>query len=341
MSEQDEALFTTIVGSFPLENTPKNMAIALNDQINLGIDFPCYPQLISMTDQFLSPLSEVIPELRKENGKFILSDDFELPDTPLATEYGEFVINFLRDNPRLKRKIKGIKACLTGPFTLTSEVILEGKIAQNVKPRLFNEPRAIMVDWIVDKFASIMKEIGKHYDEMGFNIISMDEPILGLLVGKKVMFYSSEFVVDSLNKAISDISRWSSIHVCGRISPNLRDLLLKTDVNILDHEFITNKGNFDLFEKAHFEDFDKYLALGTVATQFKPKEEGTLDDYVESVEEIQKIIEKGINLYGKENLFIKPDCGFKPLKDSFEERFAYEITMKKLNNMVLAANIAK
>ncbi|WP_318526234.1 hypothetical protein [Methanobrevibacter arboriphilus] len=51
----------------------------------------------------------------------------------------------------------------------------------------------------------------------------------------------------------------------------------------------------------------------------------------ESVEDISKIIEKGIKIVGKENLLIDPDCGMKLLPD--------EVAFKKLQNMVKAMNL--
>ncbi|MHA1658405.1 MAG: uroporphyrinogen decarboxylase family protein [Promethearchaeota archaeon] len=333
---EKEGLFTTVVGSFPLNNTKENMTRAFNDEINVGIDYPCYPQLISMNAQFLSPLSKIIEPLKETQDAFHLSSDFEIPDEPVALEYGKFMVDFLKEHAHLKKSIKGTKACLTGPFTLASEIILRGELAKGIKPAIFNEPRAIMVDWIVDKLAEIMKTIGKAYNDMGVNIISMDEPILGLLVGRKIWFFTEAFIIKTLNKALSGIKELSSIHVCGRISPYLRDILLQTDVKIMDHEFRTNEKNFDIFQKKHFENTGKYLAMGTIQTKCSPIPDGKIKDYVEDVSFLKNFIKKGIALYGKNNLIIKPDCGFGPLLKTFGGEFGYEITLKKLNNMVLA-----
>jgi len=336
MKVEDFGLSTTVVGSIPLENTQVNMERAFQDQINIGLDFPCYPQLVSMISQFLTPLSQIIPELQENDNQFFLNGDFELPRESVALEYGTFLVEYLNNNPTLKQKIKGTKACLTGPFTLASEIILKGSLAEGKKPMLFKEPKAIMVGWIVEKLAKIMKKIGKAYDDMGIDIISMDEPILGLIVGRRTMFHSKDFIIETLNKAISGISNISSIHVCGQLNPNLRDILLETNVNILDHEFQTNEQNYDIFKKSHFEQNDKYLGFGTIETKIKPKKDSRIEDYVEEISTIKHTIKKAIELYGEENLIIKPDCGFKPLKDAFEENFAYEITIRKLNNMILA-----
>jgi 5-methyltetrahydropteroyltriglutamate--homocysteine methyltransferase len=338
-----EGLCTTVVGSFPLSNTKENMIRVFDDLINMRIDFPCYAQLVPMNPQFLSPLSKIISSLEeKEKDVFVLHDDFTVPNKPVALEYGQFMNDFLEERPYLRDYIKGTKACLTGPFTLASEVLLSESLSRGIELKVFNEHRAIMLDWVVDKFAEIMKSIGKAYSDMGMNIISMDDPILGLLVGRKIFFHSEEFIIKTLNKAISGIKEMSSIHVCGRISPKLRDILLQTNVNIMDHEFRTSEGNFKIFEKQHFEQSDKYLAMGTVQTNFPPKKDAKAQDYVEAINFLKQFIEKGINQFGRENLLIKPDCGFGALKNAFEdENFAYEIAIRKLNNMVLAVQDLK
>jgi methionine synthase II (cobalamin-independent) len=293
-----------------------------------------------MNYQFLSPLSQKVPQLKEIDKKFYLYNDFEIPKQSLALEYGEFMVNFFNKYPTLNESILGTKACLTGPFTLTFETILKGDLAKQIKPLFFEEPRAVMVDWIVDKYAGMLKRLGTAYNNMGIDIISCDEPILGLLVGKRNLFHTEDFIINTINKAISGIKSLSSIHVCGRISPNLRDLLLKTNVNILDHEFSTNEQNFEIFEKKHFQKADKFLAMGTVESKFVPIPDKKIEDYVENIEFLKKYIKKGIDHYGEENLIIKPDCGFYPLK-VFGERDGYEIALRKVKNMVLALKSVK
>ncbi len=330
-----DGLFTTVVGSWPLSNTTDNMLRVFNDIIDIGIDYPCYPQLISMISQFLSPLAKTITQLKEIYKKFYLFGDFENPKHNVATEYGELMIKFLKEHPHLNELIKGTKACLTGPFTLAFEIILKEDLRKGFTRFIFKEPRAIMVDWIIDKLAEIMKQIGAAYNDMGINIISMDEPILGLLVGRKPLFHKEDFYIKTINKAISGIKSLSSVHVCGKISPKLRDILLNTEVNILDHEFRTNEENFNIFEKKHFQDTGKLLAMGTVESKFAPLHNKRISEYIEDIEFLKKFIKKGIDQYGSENLIIKPDCGFFELR-SFGEKDGYEIAIKKVKNMVLA-----
>lgn len=339
---ENKGLPTTVVGSWPLSNSYENMLKAFNAMINIGIDYPCYPQLVSMINQFLSPLSKLVKPLEELNGEFFLKSDFKNPNKPIALEYGQFLVNFFKKNPNLKDCIKGTKACLTGPFTLASEIILKEKVSKGVKPQIFDEPRAIMVDWIIDKLAEIMKMTAKAYNDMGINIISMDEPILGLLVGKKIFFHSEDFIINTLDKALSEIKTLSSIHVCGRISPMLRDLLLQTSVKILDHEFASNERNFNVFEKDHFENNQKFLAMGCIKSNFSEGKSENVIDYVEDVNALIRYIKRGIDKFGKENLIIKPDCGFGALRNAFkDENFVYEIVLNKLKNMVIAVRQLK
>ncbi len=332
-----EGLFTTVVGSFPLENNSENMERAFKDQFNMGISYPCYPQLYGdMNAQFLDPLTNIVEGFEKVDDNFYLYNDFKVPDQPLALEYGEFIVDFLKKNPEVNTTAKGTKACLTGPFTLACEIQLKAELGKGINPQFFNEPRAIRLDFLIEKLAEIMKAIGKAYNNMGIDIISMDEPMLGLLVGRKSFFYPEEFYIKTLNTAISGIQGISSIHVCGRISPKLRDILLQTNVKIMDHEFRTNEKNFNTFQREHFEGTDKYLAVGSIETKPAPVKDGGIENYVEEISFLKDYYKKVIAQYGKENVVIKPDCGFGPLLGTFGQEFGYKIAMTKLERMVSA-----
>ncbi|MHA1339548.1 MAG: hypothetical protein ACTSRZ_04420 [Promethearchaeota archaeon] len=331
------AWVSTVVGSFPRQNTQKNMEEALKDQIMAGIDYPCYPQLVSMIDQFLEPLSkDPNTGLIKKNGKYYLDSDLNLPKEPVALEYGKFVLDFFDKNPSLKKKVKGWKAPLTGPFTLAGEIHISEDFLEGKRLMVYKEPRAIMIKSIVEKLADFMASIAKEYDKMGATIISMDEPTLSLIVGRrKIFFYKQEEIINILNMAIKNISKYSSIHICGNVSEKLRDILLVTNVKILDHEF-ANGFNVGIFNKNHFENKDKTLAYGCIISNVKSFKEGTINDYVEPVEIIEERIKKAVKEIGKENLIFKPDCGFGGLLPAFGENLGSEIVRKKLTNMCIA-----
>ena len=324
---------TTVVGSFPYENTKENMEQAFWDQIHAGIDYPCYPQLISMMDQFFEPAIEAECGIIKKGKQYYLDGDFNIPSKPIALEYGHFVLDFLEKYPEAKAKIKGWKACLTGPFTLAGEIIVPPEKVNGKRPILYEEPRAIMNAELVSQIAEMMANVAQEYVKMGASIVSMDEPSLGLIIGKrKSFFHSDETFVELLNRAIAPITTNSSIHVCGRISPRLRDVLLQTNVNIVDHEF-QKADNEGLYERAHLEGNNKVLAYGILESSVAYQKNGTLESFVETPDKLEELISQAVVTYGKENLIFKPDCGFGGLKAIFGQEMAANIVRRKLSTL--------
>lgn len=322
---------STVVGSFPYANTPENMEKAFWDQINNGVDYPCYPQLVGMVEQFLDPLCGLKSGIEKKGKQYYIEKGISVPAKPFALEYGEFVQKIFKKNPQAQTKVKGWKACLTGPFTLAGDIIIPPTLAGNQSPIIFQEPRALMNADLVRKLAEIMAMEAKAYDAMGATIISMDEPTLALIVGKrKTLFHADDTIIDILNTAIAPISRSSSLHVCGRVSPKLRDILLSSKVKIMDHEF-TKGDNEGVFEKRQFEREDKTLAYGVIQSSVPYQKEGKLENYIESPELIEQRIQKAVQDFGAENIILKPDCGFGGLLASFGSEMAPEIVRRKLN----------
>lgn len=326
---------STVVGSFPYEKySEENMIKGLELQIRAGVDYPCYPQLVPMVGQFLDPLAEKNPNIKKQDKVYKLEKfAFEFPEEPLATEYGEFMLKYFKEHPEAKGKVKGMKACLTGPFTIANDIIIPDEIVPNkVAPVIYQEQRAIMFKEILLQIADYMANIAKAYSEMGFNIISMDDPLLSLIVGKrKTLFHSDDDIIEILNRALAGVKSYSSIHICGRISPRLADILVKCDVSIMDHEFTTGD-NDNSFAPGMFQGKSKTLAIGVIDSNVKYQEGATLDQYVESVDVIVERIKKYQEKFGKENIMFKPDCGFGGLWDSFKEGGQY-IVENKLKNL--------
>ncbi|TFG16286.1 MAG: hypothetical protein EU530_11985 [Promethearchaeota archaeon] len=327
---------TTVVGSFPLKDNLENMEIGLKAQIDTGIEYPCYPQLVPMIDQFLDPIVAMDIGLVKRKGRFYLeSDQLELPKDPFALEYGKFIIEFFKNNPDYRNRIKGWKACLTGPFTLASEIIIPEDSVPKPQISLFKDTTAILSYEMVMQLAKMMSRIAAEYNKMGADIISMDEPMLGIIVGRKMYYHSEEEALSIINEAVSSISCNSSVHVCGRIAPKLRDILLQSNVNIMDHE-MTSGHNKKLFDKETLEQYNKSLAWGVLQTQIQWAPDSTPDTYIESVTQIKDSIQEAVDQVGKENLILKPDCGFAPLLSIFGEEMGMKIVNGKLRNLVQA-----
>ncbi|MHA1848720.1 MAG: hypothetical protein ACTSXU_13850 [Promethearchaeota archaeon] len=333
---------STVVGSFPLSNTPENFHRAFVDQINAGITIPCYPQLIDMNYQILKPLSDLIDGLEYKDKEFHLSASFKTPVHPVALNYGEETLKILRDEPELVKRIKGKKACFTGPFTLCSNIIIDNEeMTQGHKPLLYREIRGHVLPEILEEMAEHIALITRAYKEMGFDIISIDDPFLGQLIGrKKILFHEEDFIIETINKAARYINKEGSIHVCGTISGKLRDILLKTNIKYLDHEFKTNPRNIELYDRKMLEEHDKVLAFGAIKTNPVPIPGREIDSYVEDLQEIINDLELAKKKFGQENLLIKPDCGFGGMNafDRIEDGLGYKLAIRKLKIMNEAKN---
>ena len=320
-------LATADVGSLPLEDDfnegKKNVDRVMRDKLSVGLDYPCYPQLLgspskpmNMGLQFLIPLSKVEPsiQIRGEEAQ-LLSDEIKPSSQPIGVERAEYFVTFLREHG-LGSGVKGLKACVTGPFTVASYLNRKNLMTCGAS-------RA----GVVKALAQVLKQSCRRLSELGFDLINVDEPFLSVMLGRRVLFnYNEGFVVEMLDNIIEGISGLSAIHICGRVTPLVKKVLLESRVNIVDHEFAGSPSNIDAYTRDELERSGKSVALGCVST-VKPQ--------VETVEEISASIRNALNTFGP-RIIVKPDCGFGAMLGI---PGAYEIALKKLENMVKAARI--
>ncbi|MHA1371016.1 MAG: hypothetical protein ACTSWN_14870 [Promethearchaeota archaeon] len=331
---------STVVGSFPLKDTAVNFERALIDQVEVGVTIPCYPQLVDMIEQFYKPLSELIDNIYFKDGEFHLIGDLDFPKEPIALEYGKKAMEIIDAHAELKARIHGLKACFTGPFTLCANLILDDEDrARGLRPLLFREPRAHLLGEFVERVARYVAKITQCYRDMGFKIVSIDDPFLCQMVGRRrVLFHDADFIIKMINIASKYLKDTGSLHVCGILSPKLRDILLETEIRYLDHEFKTCPDNFELFDKKILEAHNKILAFGTIKTNPVPERDKDPRSCVENINEIAMHLKKAKERFGEENLIIKPDCGFSGMRafDALEDGLGYQLTLEKLRNMNLA-----
>jgi len=318
-------VYTSYVGSFPLDFSRENVERALRDVVEIGIDYPCYPQLRSFIDMFLDPLMEAKALKRAEN-VYVVDYPFytlNLDDVAEQLEIPEFTwsIDFLASTG-LSSKIKGFRACVTGPYTLASQVY--------IKPPYTLSNSGLSSRAVVDKLTSYVSVIAERFSEKA-SIVSIDEPILSVIVEDRgiQLGLSEDSVRSSLNRIFKSIKSTSSIHVCGYLSNRLVRLLVSTDVKVLDHEFKDWPKNLELFSKELLLSNNKLLALGSISTK-SPK--------IEAVDEVKSFISKAREKFGETLFIVKPDCGFKGLRSSFKTaEEAYAASLSKLKVLVEAA----
>ncbi|MBS7635231.1 hypothetical protein KEJ34_07080 [Candidatus Bathyarchaeota archaeon] len=308
--------FTSTIGSFPLDDSESNRERCLKDLIKLRIDFPVYPQLTDMGKQFLDDLVKQHCGITVKRGRYTLSSsEIGLSiQPPLGLEPFQWTMKYLKE----KNLKMNVKASITGPFTLASYI----EIGLGTAP--FNT--AISNIKLIDYLAQIISESCSVASKEA-SMISIDEPILSVIVGKKIPFkYGEEDVIrifNALREKCGEIP--VGIHVCGKISPKLAGLLLKTTMDFLSHEFHDTPENLDVFNPKHLKEGEKILSVGCISSK---------NPYVESPQEILDLMNKFRN-YG-DCLIFTPDCGFRNLIVEGSKEKGYEVAIRKLRNMVEA-----
>jgi methionine synthase II (cobalamin-independent) len=323
-----ELLLATVdVGSLPVEDDfdgdRRNTDRAILDKLSAGLDYPCYPQLpcsssnpMNMGLQFLIPLSKAEPKIKIQGQEAeLLSDEIKIPSEPIGVERADYFLNYL-DQHGLTSKVKGTKACITGPFTLASYLNRRNLMTCGASKPV-----------VVKALAQVLGRSCRRLSELGFDLINVDEPFFSIMLGRKVLFnYDEKFVIDTLDTILAEASGLSAIHVCGKVTPLVKEVLLKSKVDIIDHEFAGSPANIHAYTKDDFERAGKFLAYGCVSS-VKPQ--------VESVEEISTSIQSALSAFGR-RIIVKPDCGFGGMLGI---PGAYELALKKLENMVKAARV--
>jgi len=216
-------------------------------------------------------------------------DDVEYDESWLVEEY-EFTAD-VADRP--------VKVPITGPYTLASWSFNEA----------YEDDEALTYD-----LADLVNEEIEKLVDAGARYIQIDEPALATTPDDHAI------VGEALERIAADIPDDVRIglHVCygdySRIYPELLDY----PVDELDLELANDDyEQLDVF-KQHA--FTKDLALGVVDAHVAD---------VESVEQIESNIRKGLEVVPPEQLTVSPDCGVKLLPR--------EVAYGKMENLVEAA----
>ena len=233
---------------------------------------------------------------------------------------------------------RSVKITLPGPYLLTRAMYV---------PEVTEETYPTKEEMAEDVVRILREEIGELI-EAGADFIQLDEPVLTELVftqGQTRTFMCAalatrkdpakelEFAVSLINRVLEDFEGVrTGLHICrGNWSQNEATLLRgsyhplanysgRINVQQLVLEYATERaGDILKFEA-------KELGLGVVNPRI---------DTIESPNEIRRYIDRALQLYPTELLFLNPDCGFgtfsnRPVNDS-------NIALKKLRSIVEAA----
>jgi 5-methyltetrahydropteroyltriglutamate--homocysteine methyltransferase len=196
-------------------------------------------------------------------------------------------------------KVKGI---ITGPTTLAHGL--------HISTPMYRDKEELALDLA----AALISEV-KALEAVGVTLLQIDEPIFStgmadLVIGKQAI----EIITKSLKIP-------TCMHVCGNLG-NILDEILKFNVNVLDFEFSDNPANLDLLSRRDLA--GRMIGYGCVDSS---------NEKVESISEIKKRIEKGIEVFDPRIVLLDPDCGMR--MRSREAAFA------KLKHMSEAAKMVR
>jgi 5-methyltetrahydropteroyltriglutamate--homocysteine methyltransferase len=174
-------------------------------------------------------------------------------------------------------KVKGI---ITGPTSLAHGL--------HISTPMYRDKEELVPD-----LATALLVEARALEAAGITLLQIDEPIFStgiadLAVGKQAV----EQIAAGLHIPVC-------MHVCGNLG-NVIDELLKFNVNVLDFEFANNPDNLDLLSRRDLT--GKMIGFGCV---------DNTTDQIESVHEIRKRIEKGVEIFDPKIMLIDPDCGLR------------------------------
>jgi 5-methyltetrahydropteroyltriglutamate--homocysteine methyltransferase len=316
-------MISTVVGSYPViikpPKTRKNKlfnAIGFYDKYKIAIECSVKSQVKAGIDiisdgqvrgEMVEIFAKSIPGCKIEkniceiNSKIVTPyQDIGVQDLKLAIKYMRKELDESNISSKDKKK-KGVKGIITGPST----IIQSSKIGPIYK----NKDIAIM------DMANALKNEAIALEKAGAKMIQIDEPFLstGLI--------NMEIAKEAIDIISKEVTVPIAIHCCGDIK-NIFSDLTGFNVDIIDCEFAGQLPNLDVLESYSSNLKSKKIGLGVVDTKRSA---------IESVEEIVKLIEKGLDIVGDKSLFIDPDCGMRLIPE--------EVAFKKLKNMVEAMNL--
>ncbi|MEM0014335.1 MAG: methionine synthase [Zestosphaera sp.] len=312
------------VGSFPLEHSLQNVGRILKDLATLGIDVPPYPQMRGFIDIYVSPLMEV--------GVVSLTEGFLRTDVnalasqdlrSLCVPEAELAVRTVKESGL---KFKGLRAPVTGVFTLASRIYLRAGTTDLSSTALSSK------DLLKGFFTEYVSRYVSYMSSIGFDLVFIDEPTLGLMVGarRNLFNYRDEDLIEVLEMVARAAGAAEvGVHVCGRIHRRILELLTQVKkIKYLSFEFHDNPGNVEVIDRHLLETNDKIISPGIVSSR-RP----ILESESEVLDLLKRIYEKA---GGRVDL-VCGDCGFAGLRGSLANREEeYRLALSKLGRVVRA-----
>lgn len=293
-------MFTTVVGSFPVEfdkktstkdkllnffgqYDPYKSAIknAVLKQIDAGVDIISDGQV---RGDMVSSFTRFVPGMRlDEKNNTVIVGKIRKPTTNISIKDLNYAKSIMKDyyNGSVPEN-KGVKGIITGPSTIVHSSRIEG---------FYKDKNDAIID-LAESLKNEVEAIEKHVKP---KYIQIDEPFLSTGL---VDFNTARKAIDIIKNSTT---LPVAIHVCGNLDGCFKELS-KFNVDILDFEFAGNDVNLDILKDNFDLVKDKKIGFGCLNTASQ-----TIDSYTN----VKELVSEGIDIIGKDNIILDPDCGLR------------------------------
>lgn len=304
---------STVVGSFPVEvkevTSTKNKllsALGAYDSFKQSIEDSVIAQLDAGVDiisdgqvrgDMVSIFTQYIPGMKIEDGNTVIVSKIRNPTQEISVKDLQYAKKVMKNyyNGNIPEGC-GVKGIITGPTT----IVHSSRIQSFYKNK---------EDAIIDLAHSLKQEVDAIAKKVDPVYIQIDEPFLSTgMVDMKIAREAIDILHDGLEIPLA-------MHVCGILKDAFKDIA-RFNVDILDFEFAGNNVNLDILEKNISLFKGKKIGFGCIDSS---------KNEVDSEQETEELILKGIDIVGEDNILLDPDCGLR--------RAPMDVAFKKLKLM--------
>ena len=290
---------STVVGSFPVEvkkdTSTKNKllsALGAYDPFKQSIKDSVIAQLDAGVDiisdgqvrgDMVSIFTEFIPGMKIVDGNTEIISKIRKPTQEISIKDLQYAKKVMKDyyNGNIPEGC-GVKGIITGPNTIVHSSRIQG----------FYKNKE---DAIIDLAHSLKFEVEAIVKKVEPVYIQIDEPFLSTgMVDMKTAREAIDILHDGLDVPLA-------MHVCGILKDAFSDIS-RFNVEILDFEFAGNNVNLDVLEKNYSLVSGKKIGFGCVDSSVN-----TVDDK----NDVDELVQKAIEIVGRDNLLLDPDCGLR------------------------------
>ncbi|WP_298521569.1 methionine synthase [uncultured Methanobrevibacter sp.] len=300
---------STVVGSFPAsESSPSNfkdkllnsfgaydpfkeaIRSSVTAQLDAGVDIVSDGQV---RGDMVSIFTKYIPGMKIEGGNTFIVGKIRNPTQEISIKDLQFAKKVIKEYYGGSiPEGKGVKGIITGPNT----------IVHSSRVQSFYKNKE---DAIIDLAHSLKFEVDAIAKKVKPVYIQIDEPFLSTgMVEMKTAREAIDILKDGLDVPLG-------MHVCGILKDAFKDIS-RFNVDILDFEFAGNNVNLGVLKDNASLISGKKIGFGCVDSSVNE---------VDDINDIENLVTEAIDIVGKDNLILDPDCGLRraPKDVAFEK----------------------